>query len=883
MIKKTMPTKNRRLFIIDGTALVYRAFHAIPATFQTSAGLHTNAIYGFTQSIAKILKDYSPEYIAVCFDMRGPTFRHEAFEGYKATRPSMPDILSSQLPYIKKVLSAFQVKTLERASFEADDLIATLAHKAAREAKDVKTCVISGDKDLYQLVREGAVILDYLTGREYETEDVVKKFGVSPSLIRDMLALVGDSSDNIPGVKGVGVKTAVKLISQYGDLDEIYRNIDAISAVKLREKLLRDRDMAFLSRSLATLERDVDIDVEIEDLKYDGPDYERLAAVLRELEFGNMLKTLLSEAPGSAEEEESGDYAVINDEKDAALVLAALKAAGSVAIALLMDGNRGIAAISMAVSPARAWFMPMRDALGAEVEWAVRLMDQILEDKDILKHTDSSKELFRYALSRGRRLLGLVTDTTIASYLLNPSKADHRVESLVFEFFGQMVKGVDEKDFNSTDLSKKSCNILQLSEKLNEALKELGLYGLYFDMELPLSETLSAMELEGIVVDAGMLREFSSELEIKLAHIQGSIFASAGTEFNINSPKQLSEVLFKRLGLKPVKKTKTGFSTNEGVLRKLSASHEVPALVLSFRELSKLKSTYVDGLLELINPRTGRVHTTFNQTVTATGRLSSSRPNLQNIPQRGALAGRIRETFVAKEGFTLLSSDYSQIELRLVAHLSGDPALIRAFAEGEDVHSTTACELFGYASAGEVPTEMRRRAKAINFGIIYGMGSYGLSTELGISIEEARDYIENYFSHYSLVKKFIDDTIDEASERGYTLTLFGRRRFVPELASPVEQVRNAGRRIAINTPVQGSSADIIKAAMVRLHRAIEKNGYASRMILQIHDELLFETSLDELEALSKLVKAEMEGVVELAVPVLVNLKHGKNWNEAMPL
>ncbi len=891
MIKKVMSAKQKRLFIIDGTALVYRAFHAIPSTFQTSSGLITNAIYGFTQSIAKILKDYSPEYIVVCFDVRGPTFRHLKFEGYKAARPPMPDTLAAQLPYIKDVLSAFKVQVLERTSFEADDLIATLVLKSASYDGEVKTCIISGDKDLYQLVHDGqddgrgeAVILDYLTGREYKTSDVLNKFGVLPCHIRDMLALAGDSSDNIPGVKGVGIKTAVKLIEQYGDIDGIYNNIDKISAVKLREKLLAQRDEAFLSRSLATLESDVDIDLHIDDLKYGGPDYDRLTSLLKELEFGRMLRSLLKEAGVEEKEEEKdyGDYAHVKDEKDISGALKALKDRGTAAIALRKESGH-IEAVAVAVTPRRAWFIPLRDALGGEVKWAVNFFCEILEDKDIAKYTDESKELFKYAISHDRDLAALKSDTTIASYLLNPSKPDHSVEALVFEFLGKMVAGVDEKKFDHIDLCKKSCNIMELSGKLDNSLVEVGLQELYADMELPLAEVLAAMELEGMIAEASMLREFSHELDIKLGHIQNSIFTSAGLKFNIKSPKQLSEVLFKRLGLKPVKKTKTGFSTNEGVLKKLSAEHEVPAQVLSYRELSKLKSTYVDGLLELINPRTGRVHTTFNQTVTATGRLSSSRPNMQNIPQRGALAGRIREAFVAKEGFTLLSSDYSQIELRLVAHLSGDPALIEAFNCGEDVHSRTACELFGYSSADEVPSEMRRRAKAINFGIIYGMGPYGLSLELGISMDEARDYIESYFVHYSLVKRFIDDTIDEATERGYTLTLFNRRRYIPELLSPIEQVRNAGRRIAINTPVQGSSADIIKAAMVRLHKAIKEGGYASRLILQIHDELLFETRLDELNALSALVKTEMEGVVRLAVPVLVNLKHGKNWNEAMPL
>ncbi len=885
-----MDEKQKRLIIIDGTALVYRAFHAIPATLSTSTGLQTNAVYGFTQSITKIIRDYSPDYLAVCFDVRGPTFRHEEFEAYKAERPPMPDMLSAQLPYIKKVLSALRVSVLERETFEADDLIATLAAKAVREAPGVKVCIISGDKDLFQLVDRGAVVLDYLTGKEYGPEDVREKFGVPPLLLRDMLALAGDSSDNIPGVKGIGIKTAVKLISEYGSLDDIYEHIDEIKAPRLRERLAAGRDLAFMSRSLATLDASVELDLDIEDLRYPGPDYKRLAEVLKELEFGRMLREVLSRegAEESAGNEEEGEFATLGGSAALKEAMEKLFKSGAASVALLLGDGSGpgleeIVAVALASGPRKAWYLPLYDNEKRALDWALEGFKEILSSKEIRKHTDSSKALFRHALTHGFRAVSVGVDTSIAAYLLNPSKTDYRVETLAFETLGVMAKGQESKDFDYVDLCKKSCNINMLAEEYERMLNENGLDGLYADMELPVSEVLAAMETAGIGVDAGLLRDFSKELETKLAEIRTSIFSAAGGEFNINSPKQLAEVLFTRLGLKPVKRTKTGFSTNEVVLRKLAPQHEVPAMVLSFRELSKLKSTYVDGLLELINPSTGRIHTTFNQTVTATGRLSSSKPNLQNIPQKGAYAGRIREAFVAKEGFTLLSGDYSQIELRIVAHLSGDPALVAAFTEGEDVHNRTARELFGYGSTEEVPAEMRRRAKAINFGIIYGMGPYGLAAELGISIDEAREYIDNYFLHYSKVKEFIDRTIEEAEERGYTLTIFGRRRFVPELRSPVEQVRAAGRRMAINTPVQGSSADIIKAAMVRLYRAMGKAGFESRLILQIHDELLVETRLDELEAISALLRREMEGVVELSVPLVVNLKHGRNWNEAMPI
>ncbi len=882
-----MTKKQDRIFIIDGSSLVYRAFHAIPDTLTTSSGLHTNAAYGFTQSITKILRDYSPEYIAVCFDMKGPTFRHVEFEAYKAERPPMPDTLAAQLPYIKKVLSALRVPVLEQETFEADDLIATITAMAAGSARPLKTCIITGDKDLYQLVDRGAVILDYLKNAEYGPEDVREKFGVSPARLRDLLALAGDSSDNIPGVKGVGVKTAVKLIDRYGDLDSIYANLENISAEKLREKLASQKDMAYLSRSLATLQSNVDLDIGIDDLRYPGPDLDSLAEVLKELEFNKMLREVLSKGKGAKDDEPPVEYRQIKDAKSMGDLIESLRKAGEASIAPVKGEGGGcgledISSVAIAIGPEKAWFLSISDDFGP-VPWAENGLMKVLGDSGITKHTDSSKALYRFAIRRGGEVRSMGMDTTLAAYLLNPSKTDYRVETLVFDYMGVMTGEGEKKKTDYRDFCKKACNISELSSELDKKLKEENLYGLYSSMELPVSSVLASMELAGIKVEAGLLQAFSDELGGKLSRIQDDVFSAAGHEFNINSPKQLSEVLFTKLGLKPIKRTKTGFSTNEAVLTKLALSHEVPALVLSYRELSKLRSTYVEGLLELINPSTGRIHTTFNQTVTATGRLSSSRPNLQNIPQRGSYSGRIRQAFVAREGFTLLSGDYSQIELRLVAHLSHDPALLGAFKEGADVHSRTASELFGYSSTDDVPHEMRRRAKAINFGIIYGMGPYGLSNELGISIDEAREYIDNYFAHYSEVKKFIDNTVEETEKCGYTLTLFGRRRFVPELRSPIEQIRNAGKRMAINTPVQGSSADIIKAAMVRLQEAIKKGGYESQMILQIHDELLFETRLGELDALSALVRTEMEGVVELDVPLIVNLKHGKNWNEAMPL
>ncbi|OGQ03042.1 MAG: DNA polymerase I [Deltaproteobacteria bacterium RBG_19FT_COMBO_58_16] len=502
-------------------------------------------------------------------------------------------------------------------------------------------------------------------------------------------------------------------------------------------------------------------------------------------------------------------------------------------------------------------------------------------DAEVRKDTNNSKALYICLGSMGFVLNGVGVDTSLASYVLNPSKAEHTVESLAYEYLGEVAQPEPKEGFRLDEAAvvfgRKACNILKIAEILEKLIEESGIDELYTRMELPLSGVLAGMEMAGIRVEGEVLSNLSKEMAIEIADIERRIYAAAGEEFNISSPKQLSELLFDRLGLKPVKRTKTGFSTDEEVLTKLAAEHEVPQLIISYRQLAKLKSTYVDAIIELINPATGRVHTSFNQTVTATGRLSSSRPNLQNIPVRGEFAPRIREAFVASEGFRFLSADYSQIELRLVAHMSADPVLVESFTKGQDVHARTASEVFGIMPA-LVTSEMRRRAKAINFGIIYGMGPYGLASELGISMKEALDYINSYFAHYSRVKEFIDSTVEEATARGYTVTLFGRRRFIPELKSPVESTVRLGQRLAINTPIQGTAADMIKAAMIRVARELKEKKLASRMLLQIHDELVLEAALGEVEVVTALVREAMEGVLKLSVPVVVNFKSGATWD-----
>ncbi|MBI5827746.1 MAG: DNA polymerase I [Deltaproteobacteria bacterium] len=872
--------KKKSLFIIDGSSLIYRAFHAIPTTLTNSKGMPTNAVYGFTQSLLKIIKGFAPEYICVSFDVKGPSFRHELFAEYKAQRPSMPDLLSVQIPYIKSMVRALNVAALEKEGFEADDLIATLVKRFS--GPGVKVSIITGDKDMYQLVDEDTVILDYLTAKEYGVKEVEEKFGVGPGKIRDLMALAGDPVDNIPGVPGVGAKTAAKLIRQFHSLDGIFQRPEEVTSVSLRDKLIRHRDQALLSRELATLHPDVDIECTIEGIRYRGPDMKALEPLLMELGFKKLLRDIGGESASSPVS--TGECILVMTDEGLDETIGSLKGLERIGVGISSVGEKatdGLRSLALAASADKAYFIPFSPAYPSGMDGAAVLnrLKSILEDGRIEKETDDSKSLHLHLKRAGIALRGIGMDTSIASYLLDPSRPEHTVESLSYELLGGSVEeGSGEEDLEAAKIKacKKTCNILKLSEILEKRLKEEGLAKLYTEIELPLSEVLASMEEAGIKVDVGLLRELSREAEAELARIEERIYAAAGTAFNINSPKQLSEVLFEKLGLRPVKRTKTGFSTDEEVLTRLSAGHDVPALILSYRQLSKLKSTYMDALSGLVDPATGRVHTSFNQTVTATGRLSSSRPNMQNIPVRGEMAGRIREVFVAPEGFSFLCADYSQIELRLVAHMSGDQGLMESFRRDEDIHTRTASEVFGIMPE-LVTSEMRRRAKAINFGIIYGMGPYGLSTELGITVNEATRYIESYFSHYGKVKEFIDATVEEARRRGYTTTMFGRRRFIPELKSPVEQTVRLGHRLAINTPIQGTAADMIKAAMVGIHRLFQQKKFRSRMILQIHDELIFETAAQEFDEVKELVRDGMERVLELTVPVKVNMKSGANW------
>lgn len=853
------------LYLIDGSSYIYRAFYALPH-LSTTSGLPTNAIYGFTNMLLKVIKEYKPKYMAVVFDAKGPTFREDLYKEYKAQRPAMPVELRPQIPYIKEIVAAFRIPVIEKEGFEADDIIGTIVNDMKGEG--VEVVIVTGDKDMLQLVNEHVTILDTMRDRRYGVKEVMERYGVEPEKVVEVMGLAGDSIDNIPGVPGIGEKTAVRLIREFGTIERVIENIDTLPNKRVRESLKKYKDQALLSRKLASIHSDVPLQYSLNGFLLKEPDYDRLRTIFRELEFNRLLKELIPSTP------EKVSYRRIEEGKEVSEVVKRIKERGEVSISIDLSeegaGRGRVKGVGLSSKEGEAFYIhlygdtidPLRD---------------LLEDGRVKKYGYDLKKIWVALKKEGISFSGIYVDTMLAAYLLNPLKAPFAFEDLTEEYLQRRPLPPSQGKEVHT------CNVAEMnyiiSSLLLDRIKEESLTDLYFKIDLPLIEVLGDMELRGIKVDRDLLHSLSKELEGEIERLKERIYALGGGRFNINSPKQLQRILFEHLKLKPVKKTKTGYSTDEEVLRALSAEHELPADILSYRHLSKLKSTYVDALLALIDQETGRIHTSFNQAVTATGRLSSSEPNLQNIPIRSELGKRIREVFVAEEGWILISADYSQIELRIVAHLSQDHFLLEAFKNDEDIHKRTASEIFGVPPE-EVTEDMRRQAKAINFGIIYGISPYGLSQSLGISQMEAKEYIDSYFSIHKGVKGFIERTLKEADEKGYVINIFGRRRPVPELKSRNPNIRALGERIAINTPVQGSAADIVKKAMIALHRALKEKGLKARLILQIHDELLIESPLKEKEVVKGLVKECMEGAVELSLPLKVDIGEGRNWREA---
>ena len=889
--------KKQPVYLIDGSAYIYRAYHAI-TPLSNSKGLPTHAVYGFINILNRVIREKKPQFMAIAFDMKGPVFRHEVYADYKANRPPMPEDLACQLPYIRKVSKAMNILCLEQQGMEADDLIASAAIQLSKNKQPV--VIVSGDKDLLQLVDDTIILWEPMADRLMDREAVQAKYNVSPEKLNDLFALIGDSSDNVPGVPGVGPKTADKLINEFSTLDGLYENIGQLSKKKLKEKLITFKDQAFLSKKLIALKKDLVVPDSSEHYRLPEPNQEELHDLYSELEFNRLLK---SSTPIRAMD--TSHFHLVNSEELLVNVMSRLDTSSAIIIdtettsldALTAD----LVGISLCVDTTEAWYIPVahRDDEGARrvgqlpLETVLSSLRPLLENPDIAKTGHNIKYDFQVLKNHGVTLQGPLRDTMVASYLLNPSRRSHKLDDLATEHLNIRLtefKEVTAKDkrpdaFSYVDLEAAknySCEdvaaTLQLWDVFAPQLDELHLKKLFEELEMPLVPILVNMEEAGILVNKDLLSTMSTEFTEQLEHLQRSIFDQAGEEFNINSPKQLGDILFEKLHLPHGRKTKTGYSTDVKVLTKLSAYHELPAAVLEHRTLSKLKSTYVDKLATLLNPDTDRVHTSFNQTVTATGRLSSSNPNLQNIPIRSKEGQRIREAFISAPGKALLAADYSQIDLRVLAHYSQDQALLAAFNSGNDVHSQTAAEIFRVHPSLITP-EMRRVAKSINFGIVYGMSAFGLAGQLNISRKEAQTFINRYFELYSGVKKFMADVIEQARRNGFVTTLLHRRRMVPDINNKSKTRREFAERTALNTPIQGTAADIIKVATLQADKLLHHADLQAKLLLQIHDELVFEVPLEQIDRTTSLVKDAMENVMDLSVPLVVNIATGTNLAE----
>ncbi len=889
------------LYLIDGSSYIFRAYYGIRADLSTSEGFPTNAVYGFANMLLKFLREYEPRYLGIVFDSKGEVFRNEIYPEYKANRDEAPEDLKVQFPKIFELVQAFSIPMLAMEGYEADDIMGTIA-KAQEESKVV---LITGDKDFCQMVSENVTLVDTMRERVTGVREVQQKYGIEPGQMIDFFALVGDKVDNVPGVAGVGEKTASALISSYGNLEGVYGNLDELRPSVAR-RLREHKDDAYLSRELVTIKTDVEIGTGIEDFRYGGYAAEDLRGIFRELEFGKLLDEI-GDSSSSSDGEAVGydSYETVFEEKSLGQIISMIEEAGELSIDLETNSklpmNARIVGFSLCSSPGHAFYVPVghTDIMEAgkqmNIDTALSMLKPVLESEDVKKIGQNIKYEMLVLRNHGVTLRGIYFDTMLAAHLLDASRTSYKLDELSRTELGHRMisyddvtgKGKSKKSFAEVDIetaTRYSCEdsdvALLLSRKFLETLRQEGLWDLYRENVLGLLPVLCDMEFTGVSVDTAILEEMSEEFEKDLGSIEAEIYEKTEREFNINSTKQLSEVLFEKLRLPARKKTAKGaFSTDSEVLRDLSTIHEVPRLILRHRFLSKLKSTYIDQLPRLINPATGRIHTSFNPAGTSTGRLSSSDPNLQNIPIKTEDGKRIRKSFVARNDCVILSADYSQIEIRLLAHFSGDPTLLEALRNDKDVHVATACEIFN-AREDQITSEMRNLAKTINFGIIYGISAFGLSKQLGTTVSVSRNYINRYFDRYSEVKTYMQSSVEEARSRGYTETLVGRRRPIPELVSRNRVERNRGEREAVNTPIQGSAADIINLAMIRILRRLEEGGFSSKMILQVHDELLFEIHETELEELRTHIKNDMENAWELRVPLRVEMRAAENWAEA---
>jgi len=940
-----------RLFLLDGMALAYRAYFAfIRRPLINSKGVNTSAIYGFTTALMRILEDEKPDHIAVVFDTKEPTFRHEMFKEYKATREKMPEEMASQLDRLKDIVRAFNVPVIEHPGYEADDIIGTLAKRAEQEG--VLTYMVTGDKDFMQLITPSVKMLKPgKAGEDPEVIDergVLEKFGVPPEQVIDVLALIGDASDNIPGVPGVGEKTAIPLIQKYGSLETLYEHLDDIPQKGLREKLAKHRESAFLSKQLVTIHTDVPVPINFHELKAHAPDSSALIKHFSELEFRTQLNKLSGVASVAVERNtkqsstaqptsldvrdihtDRHEYHCISNERQLNDLVARLRQSLRFVFDTETTSTNALQAdligLSFAVKEREAFYVPVRytptqrDRLTSEgkdlfstsdasppianettealpLDTVLSALAPVFEDPSIKKIGQNIKYDMLVLMAHGVRVEGVTFDTMVASYVLR-ADGQHGLDALAMEHLnykmisyeelvgkGKSLKHIAEIPLEViTDYAAEDADMtLRIAAIQLEKLKEREQLRLCEEVEFPLIPVLARMEFAGIALDVAYLADMSKELERMIDNVVRDIYNYAGGPFNINSTQQLADVLFNKLKLPTVRKTKTGYSTNVGVLETLRGTHPIIERMLEYRQLTKLKSTYVDALPSLINPKTGRIHTSFNQTVAATGRLSSADPNLQNIPIRTELGRAIRKAFIpARTGHLLMSADYSQIELRVMAHVSGDEGLTEAFKHGEDIHATTASKLFGVKPA-DVSREMRRKTKEVNFGIMYGIGPFGLANRLEISQTEAKEIIQRYFERFPKVKQYITDTIATCRRTGYVSTLLGRRRYLPDITSQNSAVRGNAERQAINMPIQGTAADMIKIAMIGIDRALREHKAVagSSMLLQVHDELVFEVPEANVDAMKVMVTEKMQNALTLSVPIVVEVGVGKNWLEA---
>ena len=900
-----MKQKLKKLFIIDGYAILYRAHYAlIRNPLITSYGFHTSALFGFTNQLIKIIKDENPDYLVCAFDSKEKTFRHKIYSDYKANRPEMPEELQKQIPHLWELLDGMNIPVLRKPGYEADDIIGTVTESVLD--KKIQSYIVSGDKDFMQLINDKIFL--YTPGKRnsapdiYDKDGVIKKWGLPPEKIIDLLALMGDSSDNVPGVAGVGVKTAVKLLKEYDNIESVLDNASKISNKRVHNGLMNGRDKAFLSKELVTIIKDVDVDTNVENFLLKSFDQEALGKKFEELEFYALLKYLAIDAPETFTKKEEKNYQTILDLKALKEMVDELKNAKYVSIDLettsLNPMLAEIVGISVSYNKNSAFYIPIlypekkkNNFGGNDLEVALSIMKEFLENKDIRKIGQNIKYDALILYRHGVKVSNIFLDTMIAAHILNPAAKSYKLDALSIEFLNyNMVpiedligKGKDQITMDLVPLDKISYYaaedadiVFQLAEIFAPKLEENGQLNFFADIEMPLIDVLMKMENEGVYVDEDLLNEMSLNIGERLDLLVKEIYNIAEEEFNINSTQQLAKILFDDLKLTQIKKR----STAENVLKELVNEHELPELILSYRKLNKLKNTYIDALPASINKNTKRIHSTFNQTIAATGRLSSTGPNFQNIPIRTVDGREIRKSFIAQQkNWGIFSADYSQIELRIMAHLSEDKELCKAFKDNLDIHDRTASLIYN-VPLDDVQPEMRRTAKVINFGIMYGAGPFRISQELGISRKAAQEIIKQYFIQYSGIQNYIDDTLSKARSDNYVETILGRRRYVWDVNSENALKKQAAERVAINMPIQGSAAELIKIAMIDIQKNIENDKLNSKMILQIHDELLFEYPLDEEEHLILMVKKSMENAMSLKVPIIVDYGFGKDWFEA---